>query len=66
MDINAKQIKLVEKIAGLGCSGVRDVLAKAAKGLEVEQLKGLGAVDCANVISELKLIMDIQDSSNKT
>lgn len=58
-DLTEQSIHFIEEICGRGCTHVNDLLCKAKKGREIEELSAFSKPEIDIIISELTQIMSI-------
>jgi hypothetical protein len=60
-DLSKKAIKKIESLCELGCTQVNQLLEKAEKGNDIEELSGFSKAEMRLIINELVEIMSVYD-----
>ncbi len=60
-DLSKKAIKKIESLCELGCAQVNQVLEKAEKSDDIEELSGFTKAEMSMIIDELVEIMSVYD-----
>jgi len=60
-DLSKKAIEKIESLCELGCTQVNQLLKKAEKGNDIEELSGFTKSEMSMIIEELGKIMSVYD-----
>ena len=60
-DLSEKAIKKIESLCQQGCTQVNQLLEKAEKGDDIEELSGFSKAETSLIIDELVEIMSVYD-----